>query len=66
MILCAQFGSKWPSDSGEKDENVKSLQTDGRQAIREDHLSFSSGELNGFEKGRPIEVLPLRQLYREA
>ena len=40
MILCAnlKFGSKWPSDSGEKDENVKSLQTDGRQAIREDHF----------------------------
>ena len=39
----------WPSGSGEEDENVKSLQTDGRmdgwtddarQVIRKAHLSF--------------------------
>ena len=29
-ILCAKFGWNWPSGSGEEDENVKSLQTDGR------------------------------------
>ena len=40
-ILCAKFGWNWPSDSGEEDENVKSLQTDdGRQVIRKAHLSF--------------------------
>ena len=27
-IHCAKFGWKWPSGSGEEDENVKSLQTD--------------------------------------
>ena len=27
-MLCAKFGWNWPSGSGEKDENVKSLQTD--------------------------------------
>ena len=29
-MLCAKFGWNWPSGSGEEDENVKSLQTDGR------------------------------------
>ena len=29
-ILCAKFGWNWPSGSGEEDENVKSLQTDGQ------------------------------------
>ena len=28
-ILCAKFSWNWPSGSGEQDENVKSLQTDG-------------------------------------
>ena len=27
---CVKFGGNWPSCSGEEDENVKSLQTDGR------------------------------------
>ena len=40
-ILCAKFGSNWPSGSGEKDENLKSLQTDdGRRVIRKAHLRF--------------------------
>ena len=52
-MLCAKFGWNWPSGSGEEDENVKSLQTDGqtdrqtdgqtddgRQVIRKAHLSF--------------------------
>ena len=52
-IISAMFGWNWPSGSGEKDENVKSLQTDGRtdrqadiqiddgrQVIRKAHLSF--------------------------
>ena len=29
-MLCAKFGWNWPSGSWEEDENVKSLQTDGR------------------------------------
>ena len=29
-MLCAKFGCNWPCGSGEEDENVKSLQTDGR------------------------------------
>ena len=38
-LLCAKFGWNWPCGSGEVDENVKSLRTDGqtvdgRQAIR--------------------------------
>ena len=51
MMLCAKFGWNWPSDSGEEDENVKSLQTDRqmdgqtdrRQAIRK------AGELKTFQ-----------------
>ena len=52
-MLCVKFGWNWPSGSGEEDENVKSLQTDGqtdgqtdrqtddaRQVIRKAHLSF--------------------------
>ena len=45
-MLCAKFGWNWPSSSGVKDENVKSLQMDrqtiddGRQVIRKAHLSF--------------------------
>ena len=33
-------GIAWPSSSREEGENVKSLQTDGRQAVRKAHLSF--------------------------
>ena len=56
-ILCAKFGWNWPSGSGEVDENVKSLQTDGRTDGRTDRQTtddrrseklswaFSSGEL---------------------
>ena len=29
-MLCAKFGLNWPNGSGEEDENVKSLQTDGQ------------------------------------
>ena len=29
-MLCAKFGRNWPSGSGDKDDNVKSLQTDRR------------------------------------
>ena len=29
-MLCAKFGWNWPSGSGEEDENVKSLPTDGQ------------------------------------
>ena len=45
-LLCAKFGGwNWPRGSGEENENVKSLRTDGqtddeRQAIRKAHLSF--------------------------
>ena len=52
-MLCAKFGWNWPSGSGEEDENVKSLQTDGRtdRETTDDRWSekltwaFSSGEL---------------------
>ena len=52
-ILCAKFGGKWPSGSGEEDKNVKSLQTDRRTdgQTTDDRWSekltwaFSSGEL---------------------
>ena len=46
---CAKFGWNWPRGSGEEDENVKSLQTDGRtdrqtddgrQVIKKAHSSF--------------------------
>ena len=33
-MLCAKFGWNLPSGSGEEEENVKNLRTDGRQAIR--------------------------------
>ena len=44
-MLCAKFGWNWRSSSGEEDENVESIQTDGRtfdgqQAIRKAHLSY--------------------------
>ena len=58
-ILCAKFGWNWPSGSGDEDENVKSLQTDGRtdvltdggtddgqQVIRKAHLSFQQNYLS--------------------
>ena len=35
-MLCVKFGLNWPSGSGEEDENVKSLQTDGRTDGRTD------------------------------
>ena len=33
-MLCAKFGWNCPSGSGEEDENVKSLQTDGQTEDR--------------------------------
>ena len=35
-MLCAKFGGNWPSGSGEEDENVKGLQTDGQTDRRTD------------------------------
>ena len=45
MLCTMQVWFKWPSGSGEEDENVKSLQSDGqtddrRQAIRKARLNF--------------------------
>ena len=53
-MLCAKFGWNWLSSSGEEDENVKSLQTDGQtddvqQVIRKVHLSF---QLRWAKKGK--------------
>ena len=31
-MICTKFGSNWPSDSWEEDENVKRLQTDRQTA----------------------------------
>ena len=48
-MFCAKFIWKWPSGSGEEDENVKSLQTDGQtdeqQGSEKLIWAFSSGEL---------------------
>ena len=56
-MLWAKFGWNWPCGSGEEDENVKSLQTDGQTDRRTDRQTtderwsekltwaFSSGEL---------------------
>ena len=55
IILCAKFGWNWQSVSGEEDENVKSLQTDGKaggQTDADEKWSekltwvFCSGDLN--------------------
>ena len=40
-MLCAKFGWNWPSGSGGEDENMKSLQTEGRTTGDQK----SSGEL---------------------
>ena len=44
-MLSAKFRCNWPSDSGEEDDIVKSLQTynrmeDEQKAIRKSYLSF--------------------------
>ena len=39
-MLCAKCGWNWPNDSGEEDKNVKSLQTDGWQAIKKADFNF--------------------------
>ena len=64
-MLCAKFawnrpnGWNWPSGSWEENENVKSLQTDGQQAISK-NWEFSSGELKGGGDGgwTPTPSLP--------
>ena len=57
-MLCAKFGWYWPSGSWEEDENVKSLQTDGRTTDnrRSEKLTwaFSSGELKQQEAHGPL------------
>ena len=45
-MLCAKFGRNWPSGSGEEDENVKSLQTDGQTDRRTTGDQKSSLELS--------------------
>ena len=66
-MLCAKFGWNWPSGSGEEDENVKSLQTDGRtdrqtdagrQVIRKAHLSF---QLRWAKMSEPISSGTIRE-----
>ena len=57
-ILCAKFGRNWLSGSGEDDENVKSLQTDGQTDRQTDRQTDdgrpddpkSSGELKTVHK----------------
>ena len=62
MMLCAKFGWNWPSGSGEEDEIVESLQTDGQtDGQTDDRWSekltwvFSSGEL---KNQKPINNKP--------
>ena len=54
-MFCAKFGWNWRSSSGEKDENVKSLQTDrqtDRRTSGDQKTSFehSAGELKAVDK----------------
>ena len=61
-MLCDKFGWNWPSDSGEEDENVKSLQTEKQTDKQTDRQTtddrwsekltwaFSSGELKNLIK----------------
>ena len=63
-ILCVKFSWNWPSGSGEEDENVKSLQTDGQSDGRTDRQTtddrwsekltwaFSTGELKKVNFGQ--------------
>ena len=39
-MLCAKFCWNWSSDSGEDDESMKSLQTDGQTTSERSRLSF--------------------------
>ena len=52
-MICAKFGWNWPSASGEEDENVKSLQTDGRTVRRRisEKLNWAKSNLNLFFSG---------------
>ena len=64
MIFCAKFGWNWPSGSWEKEENVKSLQTDrqtdgqttDKKWSEKPTWAFSSGGLKNFS---PILDLPV-------
>ena len=66
-MFCAKFGWNWPNGSGEEDENVKSLQTDGQtdewqQVIRKAHLSFQlRWAKNDNKKFSPWHQMPLQQ-----
>ena len=58
-MLCVKFGWNWPSGSGEKDENVKSLQHRGRQWYDNNgpRTNFGLGELKrnqGWKLGTEI------------
>ena len=72
-ILCVKFGWNWPNGSGEEDEIVKSLQTDGRtdertdgktddgrQVIRKAHLNFQlRWAKNNFDQTENADALDL-------
>ena len=45
MMLCAKFGWNWPSGSGQKDENVKSLRQQQRRQRRRRTTNKDLGEL---------------------
>ena len=70
-MLCAKFGWKWHSGSREKDENVKSLETDrwtdGRRMSDDQKSSrvFSSNELKSIQaKGEYFEGQ--RQIFKQS
>ena len=48
-MLCAKFGWNWFSGSGEEDENVKSLQTDGRTDRQTDRRRTTGDQKSSFE-----------------
>ena len=51
-MLCAKFGSNWPSGSGDEDENVESLQTTDDRWSEKLTWAFSSVELIREEGGK--------------
>ena len=54
-VLCAKFNWNWSSGSGEEDENVKSLQTDGRT----DRQRTTNDQKSSFELSAQLSLKQL-------